>query len=95
MFLRKIKQKHRLIFGLCICFDLVHLLNELLKVGPAFGDIVVPNMRIVYLNPFQNFHVRDVRLEQMKLILHQKIKGEIVGSHWISIQAVAWMDIPS
>jgi hypothetical protein len=62
MILGKIKQKQRVVFGLCVGVDLVHLLDEFLKVGPAFGDVIVPEMGIVYLNPFQNRHVCNIRL---------------------------------
>jgi len=64
MILGKIKQKQRVVFGLCVGVDLVHLLNESLKVGPAFGDVIVPKMGIVYLNPFQNRHVCNIRLTE-------------------------------
>jgi len=64
MILGKIKQKQRIVFGLCVGVDLVHLLNEFLKVGPAFGDVIVPKMGIVYLNPFQNRDVGNIRLTE-------------------------------
>jgi hypothetical protein len=62
MILHKIKQKQRVILGLCIGFNLVHLLNDFLKAGPAIGDFIVPEMIVVYLNPFQNCQECDIRL---------------------------------
>lgn len=63
MRLRKIEQVKRVIFCLCICFDSVDFLDEFLEVGPAIGDLVFPYMRVVYLNPFNNCHIRNVHLE--------------------------------
>lgn len=74
MILGKIKQKQRILFSLRICFDLVHLLNEFLKVGPAFGDVIVPKMRIVYLNPFQNCNIRYIRLKGNRALLLERVK---------------------
>jgi hypothetical protein len=74
MILGKIKQKQRILFSLSICFDLVHLLNEFLKVGPAFGDVILPKMRIVYLNPFQNCNICYVRLKMNRTLLLERIK---------------------
>jgi len=74
MILGKIKQKQRILFSLSICFDLVHLLNEFLKVGPASGDVILPKMRIVYLNPFQNCNICYVRLKGNRTLLLERVK---------------------
>ena len=81
MILGKIKQKQRIVFSLRICFDLVHLLNEFLKVRPAFGDVIVPKMRVVYLNPFQNCNIRYIQLKGNRALERVKnwaiqMKGE-------------------
>jgi hypothetical protein len=75
MILGKIKQKQRILFSLRICFDLVHLLNEFLKVWPAFGDVIVPKMRIVYLNPFQNCNIGYIRLKGNRALERVKNLG--------------------
>lgn len=81
--LGNIKQDQRLVFGLLICFNLVHLLDEFLKVGPVFGDLVVPHVRIVYLNPLQDRHVRNIRLKikGIKAIITTKVPVKINVRH--------------
>ena len=73
--LGSIKQGQRDIFGLLIGFDLVHLLGVSLKVGPVFGDLVVPQVRVVYLNPLQDGHVRNIH--QAKLAKEERAVTEL------------------
>jgi hypothetical protein len=85
MALGKVKQEQRIVLGLRIRFDLVHLLDEFLEVGPAFGDVVVPKMGIVYLNPFQNRNVRYIRLKRgVEHIVIRKSKKYLGRSNHVS-----------
>lgn len=81
MRLRKIEQVKRVIFCLCICFDSVDFLDEFLEVGPAIGDLVFPYMRVVYLNPFNNCHIRNVHLEieEWPQVFQEKLRVCSVG----------------
>lgn len=85
MVLGKIKQEQRIVLGLRIRFDLVHLVDEFLEVGPAFGDVVVPKMGIVYLNPFQNRNVRYIRLKRgSSILLLERVKKNLGRSNHVS-----------
>lgn len=85
MALGKIKQEQRIVLGLRIRFDLVHLVDEFLEVGPAFGDVVVPKMGIVYLNPFQNRNVRYIRLKRgSSILLLERVKKNLGRSNHVS-----------
>lgn len=79
--LGKIKQKQRVVFSICIGVDLVHLLNEFLKIGPAFGNVIVSKMGIVYLNPLQNRDVCNIHLKRNNVLEHELKTNNISGGN--------------
>ena len=90
--LGSIKQGQRDIFGLLIGFDLVHLLGVSLKVGPVFGDLVVPQVRVVYLNPLQDGHVRNIHLQVkgVEASITTNIPVEIKAEHiWFKLERIS------
>ena len=59
------KQKLWVLFGFCIGMNLVHFLDEFLKVGSALGDIVVLYTRKEYLKPFNKWNIRNVHQAEL------------------------------